>query len=201
MKLITQCSDCSIKLFMSAKYDGNLKGLIIEGKPTKEELLQALEDLETEFNDLTGNLPHELKQINKVNALIARNKCVELCFFAVDECLRRANIPCPDALPLLKSNGINIKWNNDIEDYKKQVKEAKIRDISKQVELEELTKELEKVQKKSTLAPKFTKKNFYQLIHAVQALGFKVSETETNMFSFGVMCEQYFTMTKKQPGS
>lgn len=187
---------------MQCKYDKQFSGLIIEGKPSKEELKEAFETIETEFNDLCGVFPDELKKTNKVNALIARNKAVELCFFAIDECLRRANVPCLDALPRLKKHGVNIVWKEDIEDYKKQVQSAKTRNITKEVELEELTKEIENLHKQTVKSPEFTKKNFYQLIVSVEAvLGVKVPETETNMYKFGVLCSDYYELVKRQKAS
>lgn len=200
MQLINSAADCTIKTFIECSFDRKFKGLIIAGKPTEEELAQALNNIETEFTDLTGNIPPELKLINRINELTARNLAVHWCFVAVDEMLRRADAPLMAALPRLKKQGINIKWNDDIEDFRVQVKNAKTREISKHVQLEELTMELEAVQKKQP-APQSSKKEFYKLIHAVQALGFKVSEHETNMYSFGIMCSSYYEMIKKQGDS
>jgi hypothetical protein len=183
---------------MSARFDDKLNVLVIEGEPTNKQLLKALEDIETEFNDLTGNKPDELKKIDEINALNARNRAVEGWFFCLDEVLRRANAPYLDILPRLRTKGIRISWNGDIENFKQQIESAKIRDISKQVELEELSKKLEKTQSLSTSSPKFTKKNFQQLINSVQSLGFKISKDETDMFAFGTMCFDYFELSRKQ---
>lgn len=199
MKLINCAADCSIKAFIACKFDTRLNVLIIEGKPTNAELREAFESIETEFNDLTGNLPAALTTINKINELTARNMAVHWCFFAVDEALRRANIPMLDALPRLKKLGINIKWKDDIEDYKRQVVNAKIREKTYHVRLEEMSKELETLQKSVTTSEKFNRQSFSRLKLAIQSLmGFPISETETNMFDFGVMCQDYFEAVKKQ---
>jgi hypothetical protein len=220
MKLINTASDCTIKDFMSAKFDGKLSVL---GEGTESELLEALDSIETEYNDLAGNLPPELMKSNKFNKLNTRKAGVELNFIIIEEIIRRIYDQIPvealnspeaveylaipksridTAISNLKVFGVNLKWSQDIGLFKKQLKKERLREITKHVELQELKKEIELMPNSEAAAPQqLTKKLFYQSIHAIQALGFKVSEAETNMYSFGVMRFEYFEMTKKQSGS
>jgi hypothetical protein len=201
MKYVGRAADCSIRIFMACRFDNNLQALVIDGEPPLNELEIAWQTILIEYLDASGNNPEELKHIRPVYAKKCRNRCVELCFLTVNGMLDMFNEPFPDALPLLKQNGHNIRWNGDIDDYKKQVKQSAIREITHSVKLDELESELKKFQElqaKTSPSADNELTLFYRLLNSLEASGYKIDEDKTNVARFAIMVKDYTAALSRQ---
>jgi hypothetical protein len=220
MTLISRAADCSIRTFVSCKFDRRFSALIIDGEPTEIELLEAFDSIETEYNDLIGSVPMQLRKMNEVNRQILRNEAVKLHMFAISEIVRRIFDTVPayammadeadihlarpiaavqDLIEKLRPFGVKIKWTKDIEQFKKSINKAATLEKTQIVKLKELKSELETVEAQVTTSPKHTRADFAKLKIAVQSmLGYNISEIETNMYDYGIMCNSYLEMVKNQ---
>lgn len=75
--------DCRIplKIFLDCLYDKDYSGLIIEGRPTREQLLQAWEKVYVEYADLSNdeNGNELFKKTVEINYISGKIFCIDKC--------------------------------------------------------------------------------------------------------------------------
>jgi hypothetical protein len=199
VNVISRAADCNIKTYIACKFDNNLTSLVVSGKPTLDELFLAFNNIEMEFCDASGTSVPELGTRKRVMELQCRIKSVELYFVAAEHSFILLGEPAQAALDGLRKNGVSLSWPSN--DFAKQLKAAQTREKLKHVQLEELLKELEielTIEKRDRPTHQNNVYHFYSLIHALEANGFRINETETSILRLGIMIRDFSKMVERQ---
>lgn len=197
--IINTAKDCSVRAFMTAAFDSNLRVLIIDGDPTEEELLEAFTTINEEYQDLAGAQQSEgLDLLKQVKYLRARLETVYNFIKIHRTCIAEVGEPFHPALADLKKFGYRLKWDKDSPDVLQFLRDLEaIQRKEKRTEAELLNKmrALEVIEQRSKgrkdASPKQQRIGFVSLLNSLGKYGFQIDKDKTSMEELALMTKDY----------
>lgn len=171
---------------MTCLYDGDLTVLIIEGEPTHEDLIKAIQSIADEFYDLSGldRDLEELETLRRLKYLEARNNVVTACLYAQRSAVISIGEPFIEDLDLFSNNGYLIFWTGDKEKFLKDLDNIEAQEQSYRSEYLEIKHDMENQPIKK---PTSTRKNMLSMINQLEKLGNKIDIRSTTVERLAIM--------------
>jgi hypothetical protein len=196
--LINRAVDCSIAKYKRCKFDNDFTALGDEPLPVLQE---AFQKIQVEYIDAAGiDLP-EVKLMARVKEMECRNIAVEMLLGIQEQILPLINEPHQEAIKELKKHGVTLKWNGNVDDFKKQLQRAHLNEVQQKSKLDIRKKELSDYQKtKGTdvvVSDGF--ETFELMLINLATFGYRIDEETTSIYKLGLMYKQYAqTMQQKK---
>lgn len=135
--------DLPLRKYVEALVDKNLHALVIEGDPTREELEQAWQDVQSQYGDAMGDMEHKvyLKILKDVTILDADYKLIHLYVELLEKMyIQQVAI---ELNKLLKSSFVldpkdPVKYRKELQSALNQSKSLKIKLDMKNIEFESI---------------------------------------------------------------
>lgn len=203
IKMIESCSDCSIRVFMRAAYNQDYKGLILSGKPTKQQLQTAIVMISVEYADLSGlSQSDELDLSRKILYLDLRVKRNSILLHIQYESLDKIGMPCIGAFD--KMNGYAFTWDNDnpdIENFREQLRAYQSNEKHYELELENALKEFMNTKHKGeenggNIIDK--RRSFLKQLNNIERDGYRIDKDKTSMEELALMVSDLTNKAEEQ---
>ena len=154
------------------------------------EYIDATGMFASEEFDLVSGIHYINNRINTIKTWVSLQK---QCLFLLGE-------PFLDELDFLSKYGHHVSWNNDIEDFNKQLDRIIIRDSRYQIDLEQKYKKLDELKNKKDIkepTKKDEREQFIRMINSLGKIGFNIDKNETTVEELALMLKQQFEENDK----
>lgn len=154
------------------------------------EYIDAAGMFATEEFDLVSGIHYLTNRINTIKTWVSLQK---QSVFLLGE-------PFLDEIDFLSRYGHHIVWNNDIEDFNKQLDRIILRDSRYQVDLEQKYKKLDELRSKSNhkiLDKKQERELFIRMLNSLSKIGFSINKNETTVEELALMLKAQFEENEK----
>lgn len=191
--IISKAKDCNITKFMACLFEGRYD-VLSDGKADKIALEDAWDNLYTEYLDAAGIKINELILLRQIKSLECRNQAVSAYLFTNETTIELLKEPFMDAWPHLARNGHKFTWNNDVEDFKLQLKKARTKEKRYEVELNMRKKELNDYLKAQEKTPSIdnSRTAFLRLIQNLSKYaGYPINKDLTTVEELAIMIKDY----------
>ena len=186
-KIIDNCSDLKLNIFVKILTDGEITKLIIEGEPPIEELEKAWNKIYSEYCNLTksGNYTYVFKTNKEIGELKSKVLAVQLALQSL------IYAETPEAIEVLKKCGFKY----DPQNKEKCIKSIHSRIKTDEVRLELKAKELEDYMKKqNNTNTKIKESDFTQsLITLSKYMGTMLQAINITVTEYCTILNQYTT--------
>lgn len=197
-EIINTAKDCSIRAYMAAGFDDNLKVLIISGEPSDQELLEAFEAIHEEYMELSGSgSSGDYILIKQVKYLRARLESIYNFIKIHRTCIAEIGEPFHPAIADLKKLGHKLNWDPEKPDVAKFLKDLDaIKRKERRTESElmnklralEVLQEREKGQHRSQQQQRIA---FVAMVNNLGKAGYRIDKDKTSMEELGLMTRDY----------
>jgi hypothetical protein len=183
--------DVTIKDFMSAWFKKDYSKLSKEDFDLcYSEYIDSTGMYVTEEFDVVAGIHYLTNRINTIKTWVSLQK---QCLFILGE-------PFLDELEFITKYGHHVVWNNDFEDFNKQLDRIILRDSKFQIELEQKHKKLEELRSKRNIkevTKKDEREQFLRMLNSLSKIGFKIDKNETTIEELALMLKQQFEENEK----
>jgi len=197
-QIINTAKECTVRTYMAAGFEGNLKVLIVSGEASDQELAEAFESIHEEYITLAGmEQSGDYILIKQIEYLQTRLKSIGNFIKINRVCMAEVGEPFYPALTDLKKLGHKIKWDQENPDPVKFLNDLKgIERKERRTESELLNKlrALEAFRQKSTGQAKSLKQQriaFVSLLNRLGKEGFSIDKDKTSMEELGLMYKDF----------
>ena len=202
MKLITDLEDLRFKSFIKAQVNKDLSVLIVEGKPTPQDLQAAWNELISQYHELVGNtdVVAYLKRMARIEAYSAKVLHVEAICLGIEQVTDLPHV-IEMLVKLLNIWGYSRQFTPEsTQSDLKYIRNCNGNDRLKlkkiQIEQDEYEqKEAKKAQKQGKSDPK---KDFMSLLHAIESHKKMVFDRDKlNMYDFAMYVNELKEYSKE----
>ncbi|MES2004342.1 MAG: hypothetical protein V4450_07460 [Bacteroidota bacterium] len=204
IKIICEASECTVRVFMRCAFGNDLKGLIISGKPSPEDLAKAWKAIYTEYVDLSGMVQTmEFDLMKSIFYLDCRVKRIQLLLMIQRESIDKLGMPCIGAFPMLKSFGHRLSWDAshpDAEGFKRKLLDIESREKKYDIELGGKMKELFELKRKranNELPEMQKRKEFIRTLNNLEKSGYRIDRDKSTVEDMAIMIHDYNDAAEK----
>lgn len=197
-KIINNAKDCSVRKYIQSVFEERLEVLIIEGEPTKGQLLNALENIQTEYIDLSNqNNSNESILVKTINALKLRISIIKFYIQIHRDCILFVGEPYHPAINDLKKFGHKLFWDKEnpniisfLEQLNKIESKEKRTDSELSLKLKEYTV-LKSKEKKENVSVRDARISFLKAMNNLGKFGYSIDKDKTTVEEFALMVREY----------
>ena len=188
--MITKCSECSIRLFMTCLFGKNTEGL---NGGDFDKIFTEYIDLsgigETKEYDLLWSIHNIQSRVTFIAAMIDLQKK----FF------KEFDMPFVNAFDDFRSYGHRLKWNQEKpEEFLNQLRMIEVREKKFQAELDAKVVELQKLKKEGVTADSNGRADFVRQLNSLGKAGFRIDKDKTDMEELALMIRDQNQIVKDQ---
>lgn len=185
--MIKKASECTINQYIKCLFDKNYSAL---GEGTEQELLDAFQNIETEYIDLSGQFESgEYEIIRNIMTISSRIEMVNILMYIHDTCLTEFGRPFLPAITDLKKFGYELIWNNDIEDFRKQLEGIQISEQRYLIQLEDYKTKLKKPEE-NIIKTERNRPEFIRMLINLQKQGYKIDRDVTTIEDLAIIVSE-----------
>lgn len=181
--------DYSIQVFMNAWFKKDYSELSEED----------FKIVRAEYEDTSGlYLTQDFEQISYINHISQRINYVKLFVKLQRDFIQEFDIPFLRDFPSFKDKyGYNLKWNDDIEDFEKQLKRVESRELKNDSHLKEKLKEFKDSKKNEPVKEvenedsiQKSRISFIRMLNSLGKIGYKFDKLLTSVEELSLMIKQ-----------
>ena len=203
--IIHTAKDCTVRIYISAVFEGNLIALVIDGEATEEELITALEAIQEEYTDLAGmQKSEEFELIKQIRYLKIRLESIHQFVKIHRACIAQLGEPFHPAIQDLKKFGHRLYWNKEesnVMDFLKALDQILVKEKRTEAELMNKARALADLKLKSA-GPEIStgqrRISFISLLNSLGKFGFTIDKDKTTMEELALMAKEYLDSLQTQ---
>lgn len=200
IQIINTAKQCTIRAYMAAGFEGNMKVLIIDGEPSEAELLEAFEAIHEEYISLAGvQQSGDYILIKQIKYLRTRLESIGNFIKIHRICLAQTGEPFHPAIKDLKKLGHKLSWdpkNPDILKFLKALEAIQRKERRTEAELLNKYRALEVMRQKEKaqeVTDKQSRTSFISLLNNLGKSGYQIDRDKTTMEDLAIMVKDYMT--------
>lgn len=203
--IINEASECTVKQYIRAKFEGKLRVLLIDGEATDEELARAFDTIETQYVDISKLFEtREFEMSAYIDSVGKRVGTVQRFIELQTRFSDEFDMPFLPQLNMLKKYGHTLVWNPeepDIDYFKKRLSTIENKERKYKSVLSQKVNELVEFKKK-IIAKDYSllenRQQFISMLNRLQQAKFVIDKNETSMEEIGLMIRDYRDQQEEQ---
>lgn len=203
-EIIDNASDCTIKQFMKAAFDGKHEVLIISGSPSEEVLKNAFEFIYAQYVDISGLYQsQEFEILAYIDSLSKRKGTLEQ-FVELQRAFMAQfdGVPFLPGLKIAERYGYKLYWDpNYPESFVTKLNQIPVKEAKYKIKIAEKVAELVALRKKQVHKEHSileSRKDFITMMNRLQQQKFVISKSETTIEELALMIKDQRDQVEEQ---